>query len=215
MKKNEIQEIIARYSERLKKFGDDERTLGWTKSKANLRFKILTSEWDFEGKSVLDFGCGFGDLFGFLQKKKVVSEYHGIDINEDLIDVARKKYPSASFSAENLFESAHKRHFDFAISSGVHNYRISDNWSFIKKTFEEFSKLSRIGFAINFLSSTADRRDADLYYSEASEILKLALSYSRRVTLRHDYMPYEFTVFVNFENAVNDRSIFTKYEGEY
>ena len=54
-----------------------------------------------------------------------------------------------------------------------------------------------MGFAVNFLSSAADFVRKENYHTDADRVLRLALQYSRRVLLRHDYMPFEFTVFVD------------------
>lgn len=41
--------------------------------------------------SVLDFGCGNGRLLEILKDKKI--EYLGVDVSQNLIDLAREKYP--------------------------------------------------------------------------------------------------------------------------
>lgn len=46
---------------------------------------------------VLDVGCGTGILYPFLQKRGVVS-YLGIDLSPKMLEIARLKYPAASFA---------------------------------------------------------------------------------------------------------------------
>ncbi|MDP3056982.1 MAG: class I SAM-dependent methyltransferase [bacterium] len=49
-----------------------------------------------EGDSVLDIGCGNGKLFGFLAEKRKNFSYVGLDISENLINIAKQ-----NFKAEN------------------------------------------------------------------------------------------------------------------
>ena len=44
---------------------------------------------------VLDLGCGVGQFYEFLKDKDI--EYRGVDISENLIEIAQKKYKQASF----------------------------------------------------------------------------------------------------------------------
>src|SRR4051794_26529530 len=79
-------ETLARYDARLDKFGHDPRTLGWSKSKHTLRYEILLSYWNLSGADLLDFGCGFGDMYAYCQAtERRGARYHGIDLNPRLI----------------------------------------------------------------------------------------------------------------------------------
>jgi hypothetical protein len=48
--------------------------------------------------------------------------------------------------------------------------------------------------AVDFLSATATQRRPELRYWEAGSLLRFGLRHSKRVTLLHDYMPFEFTL---------------------
>jgi ubiquinone/menaquinone biosynthesis C-methylase UbiE len=48
-----------------------------------------------EGEKILDLGCGNGRFFELLKNKKV--EYFGVDISEDLLKIAKKRYSQAKF----------------------------------------------------------------------------------------------------------------------
>jgi ubiquinone/menaquinone biosynthesis C-methylase UbiE len=66
------------------------KSLGWNKGKQDVRFEILTSQYDFAGKSILDIGCGFGDINLMLNAHYGTNyTYHGIDLVEDLVTEGR------------------------------------------------------------------------------------------------------------------------------
>jgi len=70
-------------------------------------------------EKILDSGCASGRLFEVLEKV----DYHGIDISEKLIEIAKYKYPSGKFQATNALNSPFPENFfDKAYSISVlHN----------------------------------------------------------------------------------------------
>ena len=73
--------IIERYSRRFEEHGYDPKTLEWDKGKQQIRFTILTSQYEFRGKEVLDIGCGFGDLNQVLEHRAGSEyKYQGVDL---------------------------------------------------------------------------------------------------------------------------------------
>ena len=56
---------------------------------------VLAHAGDLTGKSVLDAGCGYGDILGMLPP----CEYLGIDVNDDAIAQARRLWPEHRFEA--------------------------------------------------------------------------------------------------------------------
>lgn len=201
-------DLLKRYSDRLAQLGPTIATLGWSKPKHKLRYKILLDYWLIEKITrplrVLDFGCGFGDLFGLARDLQMPIDYTGLDINPDLIKVACERYPSARFICVDLFEQTFDEQFDVVLSSGVHNFRFLDNRKFAESTFQLFDRLSIMGFAANFLSNRVNFQREQNFYTSPEDILSLALQYSPRVTLRHDYMPFEFSIFVDKRSEIDE-----------
>jgi len=195
MKDSEKREAIERYNERFAQFGHDPRTLGWPKRRHVLRYAILLGEWELAGRSLLDYGCGFGDMYGYCVEHKPGVEYAGVDINPKLIEEGRRLYPAAELILAD--EEDPDRRYDFVVSSGVHNAKIGDNWSFIEESFALFDRLATSGFALNFLSNRVQYELEHTYHADPVRVLELAYRYSNRVVLRNDYMPFEFTVFVD------------------
>ena len=158
MNKEEKEKIIDRYSKRLKEHGTSPKTLGWDKERHFLRYHILLSLWKLnKNTKLLDFGCGFGDLYDYLSINKIYLKYEGVDINHDLIKAGKEIYPGANLICNDFLNCQTNNVYDYIISSGVHNLKINDNWGFIEKTFDKFNRCAKKGFAINFISNKVQK----------------------------------------------------------
>lgn len=215
MNEKEKRETVARYNARLDQFGHDPRTLGWTKFQHLLRYEILLSHWNLDGADLLDFGCGFGDMYAYCKtSERGGVHYHGVDINPRLIKVGKERYPDADLLARDVLTEGLPRNYDVIVASGVYNFRLEDNWGFIQSSFELFAGSCCNGFAANFMSNRVDFRDNTLYYADPCQVLDLCYKYSRRVLLRQDYMPFEFTVCVDLRDSFDRaHTVFTDYVG--
>jgi SAM-dependent methyltransferase len=206
-------DTLNRYNERLKELGYSEATLGWSRNKNKVRFEALIKEWHSEisESAICDFGCGFGDFFGFLtnEKKIKLTDYTGIDINENLINIGRELYPEANFWVGDIVQENYSKTFDFIFSSGVFNHKLShgDEYHFIDETLQKINQLSRKGFAINFLSDKVDYRHEHTFHSNPGKILDIVYQFSNHILLRNDYMPFEFTVYVRKDLKIDKEKI--------
>lgn len=211
---------IKRYNDRLKEFGYSPKTLGWYKGKQDLRFDILTSQLILNNKSILDIGCGFGDLNKTLKQKADNYEYLGIDINENLIKIGKEKYKGKNikFMTCEFLEENFDEKFDFIIESGIFNYEYKeiDNYTIIESTIVKALELCNEGLAFDFSSDTVDYKYDNCFYANPGKILSIAYKYSRNIILRNDYMPFEFCLFIfkddSFEKA---DTIFNRYKQVY
>jgi hypothetical protein len=92
---------------------------------------------------------------------------------------------------------------DFAVASGVFNVKQQTDeqtWrTYMWETIADLASLGTRGFAFNALTSYSDagKRRQDLYYADPLEAFdRCKRTYSRFVTLLHDYPLYEFTIIV-------------------
>jgi trans-aconitate methyltransferase len=197
MTDQEIDTVLQRYTERLATLGPVPEALGWTKGRHKLRYQVLLQPWPLASADLLDFGCGFGDMYDYCRGHFPGVRYHGFDLNPALVAAGRERYPAADLKAGNALKDGLDGEWDVIVASGLFNFRLSDNWSFIQAMFDLFARHSRIGFAANFLSDRVDYRLDHTYHADPARVLELAYTYSNRVALRNDYMPFEFTVYVD------------------
>jgi SAM-dependent methyltransferase len=188
-----------RYRRRCEEFGYDCRTLGWNKDCQWVRFEAaLESLRPEDIESVLDVGCGFGDLLGFLRERGWRGQYTGVDIVEDLLDVAQRAYAgdsAARFLLGEVGELGPEMKSGLVVALGVFNHRVEQgNPAFVRETFEAMWKISERVVVCDFLSTSSDPqcRDERLYYADPVAIYHLGAQYSKRVIIHHAYMPFEF-----------------------
>ncbi|WP_159999941.1 bifunctional 2-polyprenyl-6-hydroxyphenol methylase/3-demethylubiquinol 3-O-methyltransferase UbiG [Roseomonas sp. 18066] len=197
MRPEEKQENCARYAERLRRFGHDPRSLGWDKRQHRLRYAALLDHWPAAKISVLDVGCGFGDLASFCAATGRDVAYTGIDLSPELIETGRRAAPDRDLRVWDWDLAGAPGRFDIVVASGLFHHRLADSDSFIHRMLLRFRAAATMGLAVNFMSTTAERRYPHLHYADPAAMLAEGLAFSRRVLLRHDYMPFEFTLIVD------------------
>lgn len=216
---DDISKMKSLYEDRFSKYGYDPKTLGWYKGKQKMRFSILTSKFVLEGRSILDIGCGFGDLNYFLKERCKKYIYTGVDCVGSLIDEARSRHPQKNINfILGDFLDLDIDDFDYVIASGIFNYKLTneDNYKYIEDVIGKSYSLARVGLAFDFLSDRVDFLKYDqTFHSNPSRILDLAYSFSRNVILRNDYAPFEFSVFIQKDDSFDlDLTVFNSFKKE-
>jgi SAM-dependent methyltransferase len=81
---------------------------------------------NFKCKSVLELGCGTGNLAGRFIQNSV--SYTGIDLNNEMIKIASAKHPHARFLKHDMRNFKLDRTFDFCLAAGrTVSYLITNN----------------------------------------------------------------------------------------
>jgi 2-polyprenyl-3-methyl-5-hydroxy-6-metoxy-1,4-benzoquinol methylase len=180
-------ELLYFYNRHLKDFGDSPQAIRWTPEGQLRRYvSLITIAGDLSDKKVLDFGCGKGDFYGFMKERGILTEYCGIDINENLIDLAKRKYPHAEFIAIDIDETEFNRAFDVVFICGVFNLRVAGIEELMKNVLKKLFKLCKEVLHLNLLTYYVPQRNVELFYVKPEEILPFVISeLSRHVTLMH------------------------------
>ncbi|MBO5975146.1 MAG: class I SAM-dependent methyltransferase [Paludibacteraceae bacterium] len=209
--------IKSFYRTRYNQWGCSPKSLGWDKGNQSVRFDVLTSHYSFEKKTVLDIGCGFGDLVNVLEKKASCFEYTGIDLSDDFVQRATQLHPDCEFFQQDILSFAPQKMFDYAIASGTFNLKLQgvDQYEFIEEVIKKTLQLCTDGFAFDFLSDKVDYRKEETFHYSPERILSIAYKYSRNVMLRNDYMPFEFSLFLSKDDSFEKHdTLFCKYKNE-
>jgi len=156
------------------------------------------------GFTVIDYGCGYGALYDFLQRRGWNFTYYGIDLIEQMVQKGRATHrdaPNALFTTdEKELPIA-----DYVLAAGIFNIKLgatgADWQEHVCRTLQRMDALCSKGFAFNLLTkySDADRMSErpDLYYADPLFYFDFCKRrFSRNVALLHDYGLYDFTILV-------------------
>jgi SAM-dependent methyltransferase len=212
-------DYVQRYEKRLEEFGYSPATLGWgAQGRQEVRFSVLSEPaLRMPESSVLDVGCGFCDLYDFLAQHGWRGRYTGVDIVPGLLDVARRRHPDLDVLEIDITDgSMLVGEYDFVISSGALNATLpsGNNEAHIEAALRSMYQRSRYATCVDFLSSYVDFQKPGAHHTDPGWALAAAKRFTRRVVLRHDYMPYEFSVFLFRDDAISERKVFRAFEGE-
>lgn len=122
--------VIQYHRQRIAEHGcGDVKALGWVGEASQTdRFAALATAIDFSHASVIDLGCGTGDLKGFLDARFDGVSYLGIDHVPEFIDLARERHAGdddANFELGD-FNTMLLPHADHVVACGSLSYRSSN-----------------------------------------------------------------------------------------
>lgn len=192
------------YEARLRQHGPTPAGVDWNSEQSQeLRFQQLARLLDPDpAASVIDYGCGYGALLPWLREHGYAGAYTGFDVSPEMVASARAR-------AEGLRDAAFTTDrraltpADYAVASGIFNVKMDtsdDGWGrYVLSTIADLAAVGSRGFAFNALTlySDVERRRPDLYYADPLALFDhCKRTYSRYVTLLHDYPLYEFTLLV-------------------
>lgn len=149
---------VIDYYKELNKYDNDYDKVGWHSGEDGQknRFKVLLDIGVKDGDSIVDFGCGLGDLYGYLRDNNYKVKYIGVDICDFLIEQAKEKYPKGKFVTINSLNDV-SSNFDWFIASGVftYGYKIKEVLEVFKQAFNMCNK----GLSFNMLEFLEEKDD--------------------------------------------------------
>ena len=217
MHKKDKMAFIKRYEGRLQQFGYSPKTLGWGKDgRQEVRFQALTEPIMADlTSSILDVGCGFADLYDYLRECGWKGDYCGLDIVPGLLQIARERHPHLELHCLDITRSALPlRTFDYVLGSGVFNAKLKaeNNLSHVERAVGNMVRLARKAVCIDFMSTYVDFQHPDGWHTDPVWAFTVAKKLSRRVMLKHDYMPFEFALIIYRDDSISPRNVFQAVE---
>jgi SAM-dependent methyltransferase len=215
---NDIRHTVNRYSELFSKYGHSQEALGWgPKGRQTLRFEVLANYWSFEGKHVVDLGAGFGDIFPMIAPMGI-SSYIGIELTPALVE-----HGNLLYSEDPRFELRHGDisteqsipDCDIVLISGLFNFKLlqSNNYEFIESVLRRSYSAASDGVAANFVIDRVDYEEELMFYTSPERLLSIGLSLTNRLVLRSDYMPFEYSLFLDARNGFHpDIAVFEDFK---
>jgi hypothetical protein len=180
------------YTKALKRYGYSAKGLNWNSTKTQqVRFEVIYSliKSELAKATIIDAGCGFGDLYHFLSQKGVVAQrYIGYEAIAEFASYAKASTNQTIVQKDILKDPLEKA--DIYIASGSLN---------ILKPFEAAQFLhncfahSKVGFVFNFLEG--EDKDGSFNYMDIDFVLK-QFDANSKVVIKRGYLDYDTTIYV-------------------
>lgn len=185
------------HDDRLKEWeGHHAKVLGWSSTESQQsRFQTIYHALNFEQRSVLDLGCGYGDLKTFLDQRCQVAHYTGIDQQGSFIKQAKtlfSKQPNCRFFKAD-FSAVALPPADIVIASGSLNYR-SRTKGYHPSLIKAMYRACHHAVAFNMLDSRHVSTGQLLASHHPEEVLQFCRSLCPASTLFSDYSQEDFTI---------------------
>lgn len=198
----ELERRTLRYEEDYRKYGYSPLSLSMPSDRRAIRYHELVKNFPFfnnrdDNFTILDAGCGFGDLVLYLNYLECHNySYIGVDVVESFIEEGEKRYgggrdSKAKFYQYNfLVDVVENIEFDYAVSSQTFN---ESNLSVIKKFMSDMFYRSHKGISFNFVTDKVEFKKSGTVYHNPMEIMEYAYTITNCVIMDNACMPYECT----------------------
>jgi SAM-dependent methyltransferase len=196
---NKFQEIRSLYKSSYETHGDSPASLLTPKGRGNLRYRALESLITRPGMSLLDYGCGLGYLLEYLTGLGKKVSYTGVDVIPEFVAKCREKYcDTAQFLILDPTEPIPGA-YDIVFASGVFNLKTHNNEDesieYATTRVRELFYSSRVALVCDFLSPYVDFQQPGAQHFPTGFISDFcARELTRRFEIRHDFLPYEYTL---------------------
>lgn len=203
--------IVEHYQTCFEKHGATAKGVDWPNARDHAKrcaimLDLAAQEQAF---SLLDFGCGYGFLYAYLQEQgRHDVDYIGLDLSEPMIAHARRSFPQATFlCVDALQEPERLPQCDYVVLNGVlterqtltHEQMREYAFSLIEVLFATCKK----GLAFNVMSKHVDWEREDLFHLPEAELLPFVVQkLTRHFVIRNDYGLYEYSVYLYKEAQV-------------
>ena len=189
-------EYLEPYRRAAARHGGEFGALLWASPRTQAaRFEAMTQVVSFEGKRVLDVGCGRADLLDYLVERGiVVASYAGIEGVAELVEAARTKGHANMEIVEGDFvrrpEVMNVGADVIAISGALNTAEDEAFYETIRRAFEA----AREAVVFNFLSSTLLAGADYLRWRRRESVVEFARGLGRELRWTEGYLPGDCTV---------------------
>ena len=209
MKELKPEKMINAYKQSFKEFGTSPSSLLIPKGRQELRFKSFLP-YIKKNSTLLDFGCGFSDLAKFLEKEKFNIEYYGCDLIEEFLEISKNKHPQYTFFKDLSSIEKSGKIFDTIICAGAFNFLYcndeKEHFEYIKNILLKLFSLSKINLIVDFQTEFVDFKVSNSYHQNISTVINFIIkNLSRRFSIDHSYMPYEYNVNIMKEDEIEKK----------
>jgi SAM-dependent methyltransferase len=148
--------------------------------------------------SILDIGCGRGDLYGHLQQitDNNIFSYAGVDHNPIMQIIAKEKY-NIDITCSS-FEKFTSTPYDWVVAIGYFLQRRTDSTDTeLIKVFDDIDKMYNLcntAVSFNLLSPINIETQPEFFYMHPGLIMDMLIEKYQYVNIRHNYSNSMYTI---------------------
>lgn len=207
-----IRKIRDHYLPLIKSRRANHEVLDWAAQQTQfMRFSVLADNVPLSGLTLLDVGCGLGDLAEYLCGRGVtLGRYAGVDILPEMLTRARRYKPELELFEGNIFSMSRQnsldllraeKPFDVVYCSGALNLNLGNNEEFIMAAVRKMAELAGKWLVFNCLHARCNMNDPKYYayWPEKAIAAARAACPAGEIKLLEDYLENDFTVIIKLE----------------
>ncbi|MEV8513592.1 class I SAM-dependent methyltransferase [Dactylosporangium sp. NPDC051484] len=173
------------------------RIAGWGSADLQrVRFEALLRAAGYRGGSVLDWGCGPGDLYFHLCSVHLPMDlpvdYTGVDLEPRMVELATSRgVPNVALLPPGRIPQTPRGRYDYVFASGIFQFPDPEDPLYYLTILEQMYDISRRAVAVNFLSAQRPEaaRAPDELYVDPVVAARFAAALTDRWVLDHGYHP--------------------------
>ncbi len=192
--------ITKHYEHRIGSGRQNFDVLDWASAKSqNARFEILVANVDLRDKSLLDVGCGLGDLWTFLRSRQISARYTGLDIIEKMLVAAAAKHSDAKFICGDMFSPdanplPEGSAFDVVFCSGTFNLNLGNNADFLPGAVAKLMAVASEQVVFNLLNKSIPFENETYACYDPDQVLEWLGQTGWDIRMIDGYLPNDFTL---------------------
>lgn len=188
------------YTERAKQYSDDySKAVMWSQDSQYALFGQLVNAFDLNSPrlSLLDLGCGNGELYKYLNFRGYRGEYTGIDITQILLDQATARFPNVEFINQDILTEACVKRYNYVCMSGLFNLNVGQDTEWVKRFVSRAFEFTEDVLTFNAISTYVNYKQPEIFYINPLEMMVFCIeNLSPRCTLTHHNFPYHYSIAV-------------------
>lgn len=194
MNKRQLIRINTIYEKLQSKHSFSERVAWDDTVRQYLRFSEIKSFIGDLSGSILDVGCGNAEFLQFLKGTGFEGSYSGIDVNQKLLEEAKKRFPKANFKKKDISNIKDCK-YDYVVASGIFNFDYGQDIKLVKKKCAKMYSLARRKAIFNGICNQVTRRDKGFFYIDQWEICRwFEKELGCMVEIRSGFVKFNFTI---------------------
>jgi SAM-dependent methyltransferase len=184
--------VTTYYTNLADKFEESYKSVDWGSEEGQkIRFEVIVAIADLRGKTVLDLGCGLGDMYSYLYPCDV--EYTGYDITRRMVEIATTRFPKARFECRGLEKD--NRKFDYILASGIFSKMGGNPYDEMLNTLGLMFESCNFGVSFNCLNGR-EFQDKNEFTPDPSKVFDICYKLTKKIILRTDYHNNDLTFYL-------------------